>query len=106
MKNHQVTIRLETEAGGFVSYGSVPRFLKLPRVAFWGERVFVRAGSTFVLGQWKIVPRYREAFAVAVVDANMPRDRISGGAIMVLPTEARRAAGDGLYYLGNRGFGA
>jgi len=102
----RLTVRLETEAGGFVSYGSMPPYLTKPKVVFWGERVFARAGSTFVLGQWKIVPRYREVFTVALVDANMPRDRIAGGAIMVLPSEVRRAAGEGLYYLGNRGFGA
>lgn len=101
----QITVRLETDGGGFVSYASMPPFQKLPGVVFWGERTFIRHGRTIVLRELKIVPRYREAFTVSLVDANTPRDRVAGGAIMVLPSEVRRAASPGLYMLGNRGIG-
>lgn len=105
-----ITARLETAAGGLVTYASMPPFNKLPDVVFWGERVFRFSGRTFVLRELKFVPRYREGFSVALVDSATPRDRIAGGAIIPAPNAAiRRAtagAWDGVYQLGNRGLGA
>lgn len=105
-----ITARLETEAGGFVTYASVPPFNKLPDVLFLGERTFRLAGHCLILRELKFVPRYREAFAVAVIDGATPRDRIAGGAIVVTPSAARHkaelGAWDGVYQLGNRGIGA
>lgn len=78
-----MTVCLTVGAKDLVTFATIPPFTSAPDVMLWGQRVFrfVAWNGDLSDGE-KIdcpddVPIYTEAFAVAVVDGNMPRATVN-----------------------------
>jgi hypothetical protein len=57
-------IRLNTENGELVTYGTIPDFNTEPKVIIWGDRVFVSSYTTV----------YSEVFAYVIIQDTISED--------------------------------